>query len=188
MNQAMSDLEKYMNSDDSLDPLIQIALIHYQFETIHPFLDGNGRIGRLLITLFLMEKQLLTTPALYISYFLKLNRTEYYDRMRQVRAKGDYEQWIRFFLEAGIWSADDAMAAIDELSALHDKNIALIQQMGRASKNTMKLFRYLEASPIIELQKTTSDIRLSYNTVSNAARRLETAGILKPSGSSRNRT
>lgn len=86
-----------MNSDDSLDPLIQIALIHYQFETIHPFLDGNGRIGRLLITLFLMEKKLLTTPALYISYFLKLNRTEYYDRMSQVRAKGDYEQWIRFF-------------------------------------------------------------------------------------------
>lgn len=93
-----------------------------------------------------------------------------------------------FFLETVIWSADDAIAAIDELSALHDKNIALIQQMGRASKNTMKLFRYLEASPIIELQKTASDIQLSYNTVSNAARRLETAGILKPSGSSRNRT
>ena len=88
MNQAMSDLEKYINTDDALDPIIMAALIHYQFETIHPFLDGNGRVGRLLITLFLMEKQVLTTPALYISYFLKKNRIEYYDRMTEVRTKG----------------------------------------------------------------------------------------------------
>ena len=81
MIQAMSDLEKYINGDDDLDVLIRAALIHYQFETIHPFLDGNGRIGRLLITLFLMEKKVLSTPALYISYFLKRNRIEYYDRI-----------------------------------------------------------------------------------------------------------
>ena len=85
MQEAMSDLEKYINSDDSLDPLIQAALIHYQFETIHPFLDGNGRIGRLLITLFLIEKKVISCPALYISYFLKMNRIEYYDSMSQVR-------------------------------------------------------------------------------------------------------
>ncbi|MEI3350769.1 MAG: Fic family protein [Clostridium sp.] len=97
---AMSDLEKYINSDDTLDPLIQAALIHYQFETTHPFLDGNGRVGRLLITLFLMEKGILSTPALYISYYLKMNRIEYYDRMTQVRRTGDYEQWISFFLQA----------------------------------------------------------------------------------------
>lgn len=147
MNQAMSDLEKYMNSDDSLDPLIQIALIHYQFETIHPFLDGNGRIGRLLITLFLMEKQLLTTPALYISYFLKLNRTEYYDRMRQVRAKGDYEQWIRFFLETVIWSADDAMAAIDELSALHDKKHSIDSADGTSQQKHHEAFPLSGSQP-----------------------------------------
>ena len=80
MMNAMSDLEKYMNGEDSLDPLIQAALIHYQFETTHPFLDGNGRVGRLLITLFLMEKKILSTPSVYISYFLKMNRIEYYDR------------------------------------------------------------------------------------------------------------
>ena len=91
MLEAMSDLEKYMNNDDTLDPLIQAALIHYQFETIHPFLDGNGRIGRLLITLFLIEKKMLSTPALYISYYLKMNRIEYYDRMTQIRNTGDYE-------------------------------------------------------------------------------------------------
>lgn len=92
MVDAMSDLEKYMNGEDSLDPLIQAALIHYQFETTHPFLDGNGRVGRLLITLFLMEKKILSAPSLYISYFLKMNRVEYYDRMTQVRKTGDYEQ------------------------------------------------------------------------------------------------
>lgn len=89
-----------MNGEDSLDPLIQAALIHYQFETTHPFLDGNGRVGRLLITLFLMEKKILSTPSVYISYFLKMNRIEYYDRMTQVRKTGDYEQWVLFFLQA----------------------------------------------------------------------------------------
>ncbi len=94
MLEAMSDLEKYMNEDDDLDVLIRVALIHYQFETIHPFLDGNGRVGRLLITLFLMEKKVLTTPALYISYFLKKNRVEYYDRMTEVRTKGKYRDYF----------------------------------------------------------------------------------------------
>ena len=119
---AMSDLEKYINEDNATDHLIRAALIHYQFETIHPFLDGNGRIGRLLITLYLMEKKLLTTPALYISFFLKRNRIEYYDRMTEVRNKGDYEQWIRFFLQAVYECAADAIATIDKLVALHEKN------------------------------------------------------------------
>lgn len=126
MTEAMSDLEKYINADDDLDALIRAALIHYQFETIHPFLDGNGRVGRLLITLFLMEKKVLTTPALYISYFLKKNRVEYYDRMTEVRAKGNYEQWVKFFLQALIESAEDATATIDELISLHDKWVLLL--------------------------------------------------------------
>ncbi len=126
MLEAMSDLEKYMNAEDNLHSLIRAALIHYQFETIHPFLDGNGRIGRLLITLFLMEKKVLNTPTLYISYFLKKNRVEYYDRMTEVREKGNYEQWIKFFLLALLESAEDAAATIDRLAALHDANAALI--------------------------------------------------------------
>ena len=89
-----------MNADDDLDVLIRAALIHYQFETIHPFLDGNGRIGRLLIMLFLLERKILATPSLYISYFLKSNRVEYYDRMTEVRRSGNYEQWVKFFLRA----------------------------------------------------------------------------------------
>ena len=123
MVDAMSDLEKYMNGEDSLDPLIQAALIHYQFETTHPFLDGNGRVGRLLITLFLMEKKILSAPSLYISYFLKMNRVEYYDRMTQVRKTGDYEQWVLFFLQALSDSAEDAIQAIDRLTEIHNRNV-----------------------------------------------------------------
>ena len=99
MEMAMSDLEKYINTGNDLDVLIRTGLIHYQFETIHPFLDGNGRLGRLLIVLFLLEQGVISSQALYISYYLKKNRIEYYDRLNEVRNKGNFEQWIRFFLK-----------------------------------------------------------------------------------------
>lgn len=189
MQNAMSDLEKHINTDDDLDALIQAALIHYQFETIHPFLDGNGRVGRLLITLFLMDKGILTTPALYISYFLKKNRVEYYDRMTEVRTKGNYEQWIIFFLQAIMESAGDATSAIDELITLHDTNTSVISKLGRASKNTMLVFDYLESNPIIDIGKTAEALSITFNTASSAVRRLVDAGILVQTGSGgRNRT
>lgn len=189
MMDAMFDLEKYMNMDDGLDVLIRAALIHYQFESIHPFPDGNGRVGRLLITLFLMEKKVLTTPALYISYFLKKNRVEYYDRMTEVRNRGNYEQWVKFFLQALWESAKDATDTIDELAALHDKNTALISQMGRAAKNARLVFGYLEANPIIEIKKTAAALNITFNTVSSAVDRLIDAGILiQTTNANRNRT
>ena len=189
MTEAMSELEKYINGDDNLDTLIRAALIHYQFETIHPFLDGNGRVGRLLITLFLMEKKVLTTPALYISYFLKKNRVEYYDRMTEVRSKGNYEQWVKFFLQALMESAEDATLTIDKLTTLHDKNIATITKMGRAAKNTAMVFDYLEKNPIIEIGKTAEALGITFNTVSSAVQRLTDAGILKQTThANRNRT
>lgn len=189
MIQAMSDLEKYINGDDELDVLIRAGLIHYQFETIHPFLDGNGRIGRLLITLFLMEKKVLSTPALYISYFLKKNRIEYYDRMSEVRLKGNYEQWIKFFLEAVYESAKDATETIDKLVALHDKNCAAIEQLGRRAKNAMRVFEYLESNPIIEIQKTAKELDIAFNTMSSIVKDLISIGILEQTSTqSRNRT
>ena len=185
---AMSDLEKYIHSDDTLDVLIQAALLHYQFETIHPFLDGNGRIGRLLITLFLMEKKALSTPALYISYYLKKNRIEYYDRMSEVRNKDNYEQWIKFFLLAIKESAEDAAQTIHALNVLHEKNVHTIQKMGRASKTAEMLFAYLEQNPIIDIKKTAADLALSFSTVSGAVKRLVVAGILvQTNNASRNR-
>ena len=180
MQTAMSDLEKYMNGDDSLDPLIQAALIHYQFETTHPFLDGNGRVGRLLITLFLMEKGILSHPALYISYFLKMNRIEYYDRMTQVRKTGDYEQWVMFFLQALSDSAGDAIQTIDALTALHNQSVAKLGAFSkRQQTNLLKLFAYIETNPIIDTQKTAAALGLSYNTVSKMVTILVDEGILR---------
>ena len=182
---AMSDLEKYINSDDTLDPLIQAALIHYQFETTHPFLDGNGRVGRLLITLFLMEKDILSTPALYISYYLKMNRIEYYDRMTQVRRTGDYEQWISFFLQAFADSAEDAIHTIDRLTALHDKSTKLFDSLTKRQRTSvLKVFSYLESNPIIDIQKTATTLEMSYNTVSKVVSILIEDGILKQTGKS----
>lgn len=189
METAMSALEKYLNTEDRLNHLIRAALIHYQFETIHPFLDGNGRIGRLLITLYLMERKILATPALYISYFLKKNRIEYYDRMTEVRSKGNYEQWVRFFLQAISESAQDAIAAIDELTALHEKNVQKIEGMGRAAKSALLVFRYLEANPIIDIRKTANALGVSFNTVSSAVKRLTDCDILaQTTNANRNRT
>ena len=177
---AMSDLEKYINSDDTLDPLIQAALIHYQFETTHPFLDGNGRVGRLLITLFLMEKGILSTPALYISYYLKMNRIEYYDRMTQVRRTGDYEQWISFFLQAFADSAEDAIHTIDRLTALHDKNTEIFDALTKRQRTSvLKVFSYLESNPIIDIQKTATTLEMSYNTVAKIVSIMIEAGILE---------
>lgn len=185
MQEAMSDLEKYINSDNSLDPLIQAALIHYQFETIHPFLDGNGRIGRLLITLFLIEKKVISCPALYISYFLKMNRIEYYDRMSQVRKTGDYEQWVLFFLQALADSSSDAIDTIDKLTKLHNRNINLLDDISpRQKTNVLKVFNYLEKNPIIDIQKTANALNLSYNTVAKAILLLIDKGILKQSAKS----
>ena len=136
-----------------------------------------------------MDKGILTTPALYISYFLKKNRVEYYDRMTEVRTKGNYEQWIIFFLQAIMESAGDATSTIDELITLHDTNTSVISKLGRASKNTMLVFDYLESNPIIDIGKTAEALSITFNTASSAVRRLVDAGILvQTGGGGRNRT
>ncbi len=179
MVEAMSDLERFMNSGDQLEPLVKIALIHYQFETIHPFLDGNGRIGRLLINLFLIEQKLLTHETLYVSFFLKRNRIEYYDRLMEVRTKGNFEQWIKFFLQAIYESAQDAIQTIEELVKLHDRNADAVKKTGKAAKTVMKVFNYLEKSPIIEIKKTSEELGISYNATANAVDILVDLDILK---------
>lgn len=187
MTDAMSDLEKYMNNDDSLDVLIRAALIHYQFETIHPFLDGNGRIGRLLITLFLMEKKVLHSPALYISYYLKLNRVEYYDRISEVRTKNNYEQWVRFFLLAIKESSEEAAETILRLNVLHNKNVSVIDELGRQGKTSRLIFDYIEKNPIIDIGKTSHELGISFNTASSHINRLVEHGILVQTNNSERR-
>ncbi len=179
MQDAMSDLEKYINENTDYDPLIRVALIHYQFETIHPFLDGNGRIGRLLILLYLMEQGLLAKPVIYISYFLKKNQIEYYDRISEVRRSGNFEQWIRFFLEAVSKAATDSLEAIRQLSALHDTNIEKLPKTTRSKDNLRAVFDYIEQYPIIDIKRTAKELDISYNTAATAVKKLVELGILQ---------
>lgn len=179
MQIAVSALEKYINLSEDYDPLIQAALIHYQFETIHPFLDGNGRIGRLLILLYLMEKQLLTKPVIYVSYFLKKNQVEYYDRISEVRRSGNYEQWVKFFLEAVNSAAHDAAQSIALLSKLHDENLESLPKSNRSKNNIRLVFDYLEQHPIIDIKRTALALGISYNTVSSVVKKLVQIDILK---------
>ena len=188
MQNAMSDLEKFINENVDYDPLIRVALIHYQFETIHPFLDGNGRIGRLLILLYLMEQGLLAKPVIYISYFLKKNQIEYYDRISEVRRSGNFEQWIRFFLEAVGKAASDSLESISRLSDLHDKNLGKLPKTTRSKDNLRAVFDYIEQYPIIDIKRTAKELDISYNTVATAVKKLVELGILQETtNASRNR-
>ena len=192
MSDALSDLERYINEDGGLDDLIKIALIHYQFETIHPFLDGNGRIGRLLIVLYLMNKGIIKTPTLYMSLYLKENKIEYYDRMSAVRETGDYEQWIKFFLNGIYVSGISAVETADKLISLRNTNLNKLNSQGYTQRtmDTMRtLFSYLEKHPIIEIGKTAEDLSMAYNTVATAVLKFEALGIISlVRNQSRNKT
>lgn len=183
MEKAMSDLEAFINRDDGLDTLLKAALIHYQFETIHPFLDGNGRVGRLLIVLFLMERKVISSPVLYVSCFLKENRTEYYDRMMAVRRNGDYEQWCSFFMEALSVAAKDSLDTIDSIVSLQDRKIRLLDNLpSQRQENARKLLAYLGRNPIIEIKKTSEELSLSYNTMASLVDLFVEKGILALTG------
>ena len=184
MKECMSDFEKFMNKEDDMDILVKAALLHYQFETIHPFLDGNGRIGRLLITLFLMQNQAISSPLLYLSYYLKSNRIEYYDRMAEVRKSGNYEQWIKFFLRGISETASDATETIDLLTALREKNEKILAETQRSSTKSLEFLRYLEQNPILETKKTAAALHCSYNTVANYISLFCEKGILKQTSKS----
>ena len=185
MIECMSDFEKFMNEEDGMDPLIKAALLHYQFETIHPFLDGNGRVGRLLITLYLIGANVLSSPILYLSCYLKSNRIEYYDRMSAVRRAGNYEQWIKFFLRGVAETAEDATETIDRLNALHQKNVEKLSDVPtRSRENIMRLLAYIERNPIIERVKTAAALGLSRNGLANYITILCNKDILKYSAKS----
>ena len=183
MNECMNELEEYINDEnDKTDPLIKAALIHYQFETIHPFLDGNGRVGRLLITLYLMQNKVISLPILYLSCYLKANRIEYYDRMGEIRKAGNYEQWIKFFLRGIAATADDAIETIDKLTALRQKNEAALKTAPvRVHKRLNALLCYIEQSPIIETLKTAQALHCSYNTMAKDIHTFCDMKILKQS-------
>ncbi len=180
MTQGLHDLEAYINDIATQeDPLIKIALIHYQFETLHPFLDGNGRIGRMLITLFLLEQGILSTPLLYPSYFLKLNKVEYFDRLTEVRAKGDFEQWILFFLTAMEQTAIDVIDTIQSLATLHNSYLEKIKEERSGANNLLHLLSIIEVSPILSIKKLAEAMEISQVTASKIVKQAVALGILK---------
>lgn len=189
MNKCMSDLEKFINCETETNYLINASLIHYQFETIHPFLDGNGRIGRLLTILYLIDKKVLDSPSLYISYYLKVNKIEYFDRINEVRRTGNYEQWTKFFLRAIAKSAEDAVQTIYLFNNLHISNNEKVQKSHGSSKNLQFVFEYIEHHPITDIKSAAKDLGLSYNTVACCVQKLVDCNILvKTNKAKRNRT
>jgi Fic family protein len=183
MNECLADLEKYINEDFDLDDLIKTALIHYQFETIHPFLDGNGRIGRILIILYLISRKKLKYPCLYLSYYLKKNQFEYYERISIVRKNNDYIKWINFFLKGIIEMAKDSIECILILTTLRNEFKKLIKP------SDYWLLEYLETTPIIDAKTTSTTLNLDYSKVNRTIIRFVDLGILKITNTSkRNRT
>ena len=162
--------------DRSLPPLIQIAMAHYQFEAIHPFLDGNGRVGRLLITLFLVERRILPTPLLYLSAFFEATRPEYYDGLSSVTRKADWPRWLEYFLNGVARMSEDALSRAERINAL------LIQWRqavpGVGSKAPMGLVELLAENPYWTINKVAERLEVAYTTAQRAVDRLIDAGVL----------
>ena len=173
MNICMGDLEKYINENYELDDLIKVALIHYQFETIHPFLDGNGRVGRMLIVLYLISRNKIKYPCLYISYYLKRNQYEYYSRISDVRNRNDYLQWIEFFLNGIIEMCQESIECIEKLVKLRDKNKKIVDP------NDYWLLDYLEENPIIDAKKTSEKLKIDYSKVNRTINKFVKLDVLK---------
>ncbi len=161
---AMGELELYFHNSHKLPVLITCALIHYQFETIHPFLDGNGRVGRLLITFYLCWKQVMQKPLLYLSYYFKLHRQEYYDRLNLVREKGDYEQWINFFLKGVIWTSESALDTIKQVLALADIHKKKLIEEKISSPMAIGLLDYLFIKPHLSTQEVAEHFQMTFQT------------------------
>jgi Fic family protein len=189
VHHLLGQLEQFLHDESPLPPLIRIGMAHGQFETIHPFLDGNGRVGRLMITLFLVEKTVLRQPVLYLSYYFKRHRTEYYDRLQSLRDNGDWEAWLLFFLE-GVASVANLAAetAHKVLRLREDDRQLIIDKFERAAATPLKLLDQLYKLPVTFPAKVTKGYGVSYPTANGIIQQLQQAGILEEiTGRKRNR-
>lgn len=176
---GMGELELYLHKPQQLPILVDCALIHYLFETIHPFLDGNGRLGRLLITFYLHWKGVMDKPLLYLSYFFKKNRQEYYDRLNMVRDKGDFEQWIAFFLKGVVVTADSAVDTARKILELQTTHRNLLWQKKISSPLAVGILEKLYYTPYVSVNDIARNFNISYQAASTLVSQLENAGILK---------
>lgn len=187
MKQCFSDLEKYIHSDPQEPALIQCALVHYQFEAIHPFIDGNGRIGRLLITFMLLEKELLSQPLLYLSDFFEEHRDEYYRLLLNVSQKGDWKAWITFFLNGVRQQSEDALLTVQKLLDLQ-KRYRVLATGRRVPKVVNRLIDYLFARPVISVSALSKAWEVPFPTVQRGVDYLVEKGVLREiTGRRRNR-
>ena len=185
---VLGDLEKYMHSRLNYPLLIECGLIHYQFETIHPFLDGNGRIGRLLITFFLCHKEILKKPLLYLSYYFKQNRLEYYDRLTAVRDRGDIESWIKFFLRGVKEVAEEACETSYKILTLKDNDKKEICKYYRESSKAALFHEKLFDRPIVSIKDISIIMNTTFPTANDICNKLVKLGIIKETtGKERNK-
>ena len=176
LGNALSDFERFLHEAPD-DHLIQAGLAHAQFETIHPFLDGNGRVGRLLITLLLVHHGVLRQPLLYLSHHFKRHRAEYYDRLTAIRLRGDWEGWMRFFLEGVATTADEAKRTAEQIFAMREKHRSLVIE--NAGPNGLKLLSELFRQPLINVRTATTLLDVTFPTANKLVARFEELGLLR---------
>jgi Fic family protein len=177
---CMGNLEQFLHDQPTRTPtLLKAALAHVQFETIHPFLDGNGRVGRLLITLLLCAEGALSEPMLYLSLYLKRHRQRYYDLLQRVRVEGDWEEWLHFFLAGVVETAEEATSTARRILDLFERDRYRIVTMGRTSGSLLRLHDYLRRTPLTNPARAAQAIGVTAPTVAAALGRLTEAGMLK---------
>jgi len=186
---ALGDLERFLHAETDLPALLQIGLAHVQFETIHPFLDGNGRVGRLLITFYLCEKRILLKPVLYLSHFFKRHRAAYYEHLQAVRDTGDWERWLVFFLRGVIEVSEQATDTARRILALREEHRAAVtSKLARAAANGHRVLEHLYERPIVSVADIQKLLGSSYPVAGNIVDRLASLGILREiTGYRRNR-
>jgi Fic family protein len=186
---ALGDMEAFLHSESNLPQLIQIGLVHAQFETIHPFLDGNGRVGRLLITFLLCQRGILLKPVLYLSHFFKQNRTEYYERLQAIRDHGHWEQWLEFFLRGVASVSREATETARRILVLREKHReAVTTHLGRAAGNGHRVLETLYQRPIVSVAEVQALTGTTFTAANRLVSRLVKLGILQEAtGHKRNR-
>ncbi len=189
LSNTLQDLERFINEPQvEMDPIVRAALVHYQFETAHPFLDRNGRLGRLLITLMLINDGVLHSCLFYPSFQFKKNRSEYYRQLTSVRERGTYEEWIEFFCNSLLESAEDSVGSLKNLVDLHNRSTATItENLGRTAANGQRLLGILEEHPIVDTAFIAAQLDIGRSTASSLVKSFEELGILRPLDESRQR-
>ena len=175
---GLDNLEKYLHGEEETPVLIRCALIHYQFETIHPFNDGNGRLGRLLITFFLVWQGVMDEPMLYLSAYLKTHQQEYYDRLQQVRTSGNFEAWVHFFLEGVVTVSDQVVKTTKAIQRLERIDTDRILE-GKSGHSGVLLLRYLMEQPVVRVKDVEEKLKISYSKANNLLSEMETLGFMK---------